>query len=217
MTKCIVINVDLTELELSWCLCAVYPIVDRKKERKRRTNVIHLYAYIHTYIHTYINECTHTTTCIHCGYLLFFLCDCCRLCKSMLIVCMYGCVSDRMGPRLFTWLLRMGIFGRWRSSWTIPRTRRPSPRYEEAVTATYRWNHLRPKLPYSVLHSYIRTYIHTYMIIPDVWQYLGEEMPSFLSHNHTYKYVCRLLHTCTCIQCMYVWMCVQIMYMLMCI
>ena len=103
------------------------------------------------------------TTCIQCGYQFFFLCDCCRLCKSMLIVCMYGCVSDRRGPRLFTWLLSMGIFGRWRSSWTIPRTRRPRSRYEEAVTATYGWNHLRPNLPYSVLHSYIHTYIRTYI------------------------------------------------------
>ena len=122
-------------------------------------------------MHTYIHACMHTITCIQCGYLFFFLCDCCRLCKSMLIVCMYGCVSDRRGPRLSSWLLRMGIFGRWRSSWTIPRTRRPSWRYEEAVTATYHWNHLRPNLPYRVLRSYIRTFIHTYMIIPDVWQF----------------------------------------------
>ncbi len=119
------------------------------------------YIYMHTYIHTDM----HTTTCIQCGYVFFFLCDCCRFCKSMLIVCMYGCVSDRMGPRLCTRLLSMGIFGRWRSSWTIPRTRRPSSRYEEAVTATYRWNHLRPNLPYSVLHSYIRTYTHTLLFL----------------------------------------------------
>ncbi len=103
-------------------------------------------------------------------YLLLF-CDHCRLCKSMLIVCMYGCVSDRRGPRLCTWLLRMDIFGRWRSSWTIPRTRRPRPRYEEAVTATYRWKHLRPNLPYSVLYSYIRTYVHTklFPMFGNIW------------------------------------------------
>ena len=154
MTSCIVISVDLTELEISWCLCAVYPIVDRKKERKtpKRDTFICIKTYIHTYIHI---------QCIQCGYLFFFLCDCCRLCKSMLIVCMYGCVSDRREPRLSMWLLRRGIFGRWRSSWTIPRTRRPSSRYEEAVTATYRCDHLRPNLLYSVLHSYIRTFVHT--------------------------------------------------------
>ncbi len=189
MTICNVTSVDLTELEVSWCLCAVYPIVDKKKER--RTNGIHLYSYKHTYIH----ECTHTTTYIQCGYLFFFLCDCYCLCKSMLIVCMYGCVSDRMGPRLCTWLLRRGIFGRRRSSWTIPRTRRPSTRYEEAVTTTYRWNHLRPNLPYSVLHSCIHTYIRTYMIFFDVWQYLGEEMPSFLFTSiHTSTYVVVYTH-----------------------
>ena len=141
----------------------------------------------------------------------FFLCDCCRLCKSMLIVCMYGCVSDRVGPRLCTMLLRRGIFGRWRSSWTIPRTRRPSSRYKEAVTATYRWNHLRPNLPYSVLHSYIHTYIRTFMIIPDVWHFGGGDA-FFPSHTHTYKYVCRLLHTCTCIQCMYMHVCTYYVY-----
>ncbi len=125
----------------------------------------------------------------------------------MLIVCMYGCVSDRRGPRLCTWLPRMGIFGRWRSSWTIPRTRRPSSRYEEAVTATYRWKHLRPNLPYSVLHSYIRTY----MIIPDVWQYLEEEMPSFLlTPIHTSLSSSTHMHMHT----LYVCMCVHIMYIL---
>ena len=129
----------------------------------------------------------------------------------MLIVCMYGCVSDRRGARLCTLLLSMGIFGRWRSSWTIPRTRRPSSRYEEAVTATYRWNHLRPNLPYIVLHSYIRTYIHDYSRCLAIF---GGGDAFYPSHTHTYKYVCRLLHTCTFIQCMYVCMCVHIMYIL---
>ena len=170
---------------------------DRKKEKKieRRTNGIHLYTYMHTDIHT--------TTCIHCGYLFFFLCDCCRLCKSMLIVCMYGCVSDRRGPRLSTWLLLMGIFGRWRSSWTIPRTRRPRSRYEEAVTATYRWNHLRPNLLYSVLHSYIRTYIHTLLfpMFDNIWR--RRCILSF-SPIHTSTYVVFYTHVHAYSVCMYV-------------
>jgi hypothetical protein len=143
-----------------------------------------------------------TTTCIQCGYLFFFLCDCCCLCKSMLIVCMYGCVSDRRGPRLCTWLLSKGIFGRWRSSWTIPRTRRPSSRYEEAVTATYRWNHLRPNLPYSVLHSYIRTYIHTlfFPMFGNIWgrrcllSFSYPYIPTTHMYMHT-VYVCMYVYT----------------------
>ncbi len=149
-------------------------------------------------------------------YLLLF-CDCCRLCKSMLIVCMYGCVSDRRGPRLCTWLLSMGIFGRWRSSWTIPRTRRPSSRYEEAVTATYRWKHLRLNQLYSVLYSYIRTYVHTklFPMFGNIW---GRRC--LLSFSHPYiqvRTVCRLLHTCTCIQCIYVCMCVILCIYCMCL
>ena len=103
--------------------------------------------------------------------------------KNMLIVYMYGCVSDRMGSRLYIRLLRRGIFGRWRSSWTIPRTRRLSPRYEEAETATYRWNHLRPNLLYSVLHSYIRTCIHTWLfpMFGNIW---GRRC--LLSFSHPY-------------------------------
>jgi hypothetical protein len=122
----------------------------------------------------------------------------------MLIVCMYGCVSDRRGPRLCTWLLSRGIFGWWRSSWTIPRTRRPSSRYEEAVTATYRWNHLRPNLTYSVLHSYIRTY----MIIPDMM-----EIPSILlTPIHTSTYVVFYTHAHAYSVCMYVCVCILCIY-----
>jgi hypothetical protein len=117
----------------------------------------------------------------------------------MLIVCMYGCVSDRTGPRLCTRLLRRGIFGRWRSSWTIPRTRRQSSRYEEAVTATYRWNHLRPNLPYSVLHSYIRTYVHDYTRCLVIW---GRR--SLFSYSHPYIQV--RMSSSTQIQFMYVCM-----------
>ena len=56
MTTCFVINVDLTELEISRFLCAVYPIVDRKKVRKdAQTGYIYMHTNIHTYIHTYMN------------------------------------------------------------------------------------------------------------------------------------------------------------------
>ena len=159
-------------------------------------------------MHKYIHTCMHTITCIQCGYLFFFLCDCCRLCKSMLIVCMYGCVSDRRGPRLSSWLLRRGIFGRWRSSWTIPRTRRPSSRYEEAVTATYRWNHLRPNLLYSVHHSYIHTYVHTWLF--PKFGNLGEEMLSFLlTPIHTSTYV---VFTNMFMYTVYVHVCMYLLY-----
>ena len=58
MVTTIVINADLTELEISLCLCAVYSIVDGKKERKkeRRTNGIYLYAFMHSYINIYIQS-----------------------------------------------------------------------------------------------------------------------------------------------------------------
>jgi hypothetical protein len=51
--------------------------------------------------------------------------------------------------------------------------------------------------------SFIPIFLRTYMIISDVWQFGGGDA-FFPSHTHTYKYVCRLLHICTCIQCMYV-------------
>ncbi len=57
----------------------------------------------------------------------------------------------------------------------------------------------------SFISIYVHTYINTYIIIPDVWQFGGGDA-FFPSHTHTYKYVCRLLHTCTCIQCVYVCM-----------
>jgi hypothetical protein len=116
----------------------------------------------------------------------------------MLIVCMYGCVSDRMGPRLCTRLLRMGIFGRWRSSWTIPRTRRPSSRYGQPTAGT------TYDLTY---HIFLYTHIRTYIIIPAVWQYLAEEMPSLLlTPIHTSTYVVFYTHVHAYSVCMYVCM-----------
>ncbi len=138
---------------------------------------------------------------------ILFLCDCCRLCKSMLIVCMYGYVSDRMAGRLCTWLLRMGIFGRWRSSWTIPRTRRPRSRYEEAVTATYRWNHLRPIV--SFIPIYVHTYIHDNFRSLAIWRrrclptfshpYIQVRMSSFTHMYMQTVYVCMYvcMYVCT--------------------
>ena len=69
---------------------------------------------------------------------------------------MYDCVSDRVGPRLSTWLLRKGIFGRWRSSWTIPQTSRPGPWY----LRTCRYKIRRPNRA---------PIIHSYMIVLEVW------------------------------------------------
>jgi hypothetical protein len=164
-----------------------------------------IHTYIHTYIHTWLHAYKHVYSMWISLLLSLWLLSPSQEHADSMYVCMYGCVSDRRGPRLCTRLLRRGIVGRWRSSWTIPRTRRPSSRYEEAVTATYRWNHLRPNLPYSVLHSYIRTYVHT-LLFP-MFGSLAKEMPSF-SHpyiqvrmsscTHMYMhtvYVC--LNVCT--------------------
>ena len=95
-----------------------------------------------------------------------------------------------MVGRLSTLLFEGAIFGRWRSSWTIPRTRRPRTRYDDAATATIGWNRIHPDLPYTILHSCIHTYMHAYMIIPDVSQ-MEEEIHTYilLAPMHTSTYV----------------------------
>jgi hypothetical protein len=119
----------------------------------------------------------------------------------------YGCVSDRMAGRLSTLLFEGAIFGWWRSSWTIPRTRRPRTRYDDAATVTMGWNRIHPDLPYTILHSCIHTYMHACM---HIWLFLmcrkwrRRYTPTYFSHpciqvrmsfmhtymQHTVVYVC---------------------------
>jgi hypothetical protein len=70
-------------------------------------------------------------------------------------------------------------------------------------------------------HIALYTYIRMYMIVPDVWQYLGEEMPFFLlTPIHTSTYVIFYKHVHAYSICMYVCMyvcmyilCINCMYM----
>ena len=167
------------------------------RSRIERKKNLHAYCRYLQDIHTYITY--HIQIYIQSGYLFFYLSLWLLSSLQEHADSVYGCVSDGMVGRLSTLLFEGAIFGRWRSSWTIPRTRRPRTRYDDAATATIGWNRIHPDLPYTILHACLHTYMHTY-INACIYDYSwcvangGGDTHLHTSRTHAYKYVC---HLCT--------------------